>query len=701
MNYYLENENVRIDFDNNTGAIIGLLNKKSNWQVIRQPKLSTIMKLLVPVEGHRNNRVLSESQKLNSFTKLDANTAVLSWRKVSGDKSGMLDINLDLKISINGPDICFEMSIDNKSERCIEEVWYPSFGGIREPKGEPAFESLSMDMCGGFHRTLMGDGFPQTCGYWGTDYPTFIKTFGSEISQASFVLISNNKQGIYMGLHEEEHKLVTFVHELRPGYTDSKRSRVPRTDEIGGHPAGYVVSAAQLPFIQPGEKMKLPTVVVRVFEGDWHKGLEPYINWRKQWYEQAPQPEWLRNIDCWMTLHINSPEGCCRYKYNELPEIAREAKEKGVQVLQLIGWARDGQDGAEPYQDIDPRLGTREELKQAIKEIEDMDVRVLMMCKFKWADQAINEFWTEIMPHTLKDIYGNYVQFPGYAYQTLTQQLNGASRRCGAGLCHSSTEFRKLAIREFAKIVDLGSSGILYDELMNDRLLCFDVNHDHRWGENNLKGSMKLAEEFHNYARSKNPEFVLAGESPTDQLSQYYPVNYVRTWDGRWEDPIHRPVMKYINPSIQIATCLTGFDDREMVNQCITFGYIINYEPFNFKGRISDIPDTVEYGQKAQHLRTRLWDYIWLGKFSHTIGASLKTNDTDVEYIYSVFEKKTNGKRAVVVANQGQTKELKALISLENGKCEFNSYSIENDKVELSDGTIIVQPRSLIVLVEI
>ncbi len=700
MNYKLENEYVRIEFDEATGAITGLLNKKTGWQAVAQPKLSSIIKLVVPVEGHRNNRVLTETQKLSSFEKEGEYRASLGWKGIWGDKSGTMDIDVALSISLQGPDICFEMTIDNKSGQCVEEAWYPCVGGLREPKGEGEFESLTMDMCGGFHRTLMGDGFPQTCGYWGTDYPTFIKTFGSEVAQASFLLLSNDRQGLYMGMHQEEQSIVSFVHELRPGYTDSKHSRVPKTDEIGGHPAGYVVSAAQMPFVQAGEEMKLAPIVVRLFEGSWHKGLEPYLNWRKQWYGQMPQPGWLKDIDCWMTLHINSPEGCCRYRYEELPEIAREAREKGVQVLQLIGWAKDGQDGAEPYQDTDPRLGSREDLKKAVREIEALGVRVLLMCKFKWADQAIEEFREEIRPHTLKDIYGNDVQFPGYAYQTLTQQLFGGSRRCGAGLCHSSAEYRKLALREFAKIVELEPSGILYDELMNDRLLCFDPSHGHRWGESNLKGSMKLAEEFHRYARSKNPDFLFAGESPTDQLSQYYPISYVRTWDGRWEDPVHRPVLKYINPGMHIATCLTGFDDREMVNQCVTFGYVINYEPFNFKGRVTDIPDTVAYGQKAQQLRRRLWDYLWLGRFTHTVGASLTTSGPQVEYIYSVFENLRNGKKAVVIANQGQTHALNASVCLDSGNHSFELYRVEGEERESCDGDVTVEPRCLVVLVE-
>lgn len=701
MNYYLENKFIKMEFDQSTGAVIGLLNKNTGWQVIRQPKLAMGIRLLVPIEGYRNNRVLSEEQQLDSFVKTGENEAVLKWKKVKGDKSGNLDIGVELKVILKYNEIYFYLVIDNKSAYIVEEAWSPCLGGLREPEGEPVLESLTIDMCGGFHMLPLGDGMPQKCGYWGTDYPTFIKTFGTAEVLAPFVMLSNGYQGVYMGLHDEEPNLVNFVHELKPGYLDSKHARVPRGDEIGGKPAGYVVSLVRLPFVQPEERMELAPAVLTLFEGTWHNGLEPYSNWRKQWFKLRPQPEWYKDVDCWITLHINSPEGCCRYKYGELPEIAREAKEKGVQALQLIGWARDGQDGAEPYQDTDPRLGTREELKAAIKEIESMGIRVLLMCKFKWTDRAIPEYETEILPHTLKDIYGNPVQFTGYAYQTVLQQLNGGSRRCGAGLCLSSEEYRKLALREFEKVVTLGSSGILYDELMDEMLICFDRSHNHRWGESNPNGAFKLAEEFYNLARKINPDFLLTGEGPYDVLTQYYPVNYVRTEDRRWNDPVHRPALKYLSSDIKQATCLTGWDDREMVNQCIAYGYIINYEPYNFKGRLTDIPDTVAYGQKAQALRRELWDYIWEGKFCDTVGAKLETGDKDREYIYSVFENRVNGKKAVVIANQGHTGDLNAKVSLDKGFGKFKVYSIDESFVGDSDGNVKVAPRSLLVLVEV
>jgi hypothetical protein len=583
-----ENKALKIESSQENGVITSILHKETNWDLIAQPALASIWKLVVPVDGHRNNKIYAQDQILSSAEEISQDSIRLVWSGLKGNHSVKLDIEVEVLVSLHADEVHFQMHVANKSPYIVEEAWLPCIGGMRQPAGQQSFTSASVDMCGGFHTTPMGDGFPQTCGYWGTDYPTFIKTYGSEVAQFPFVLLTNNETGIYIGMHSMEQDIVSFVHELRPGYTDSKHCRIPKSDTLGGHLAGYVISAALLPFIQPNTRKELPTTILRPFRGDWHEGVATYKKWRETWHSQRKPLGWVKEIGCWMTLHINSPEGCCRYRYSELVEVARDAKQYGVQLLQLIGWAKDGQDGAEPFQDTDDRLGTREELKEAIRQIEALGIRVLLMCKFKWMDASVKS--SELITHTAKDMYGNPAQFPGYAYQTLTQQLFGASRRSGATLCQSSSDYRKFALKEFAKIVDLEPSGILYDELMNDRLLCFDPHHDHCYGDSNLKGEMQMADDFYRYVTERKLDFLFAGESPTDALSQYYPVTYVRTEDGRWADQTHRPVLRYINNAIKVATCLTGFDDREMVNQCMVFGSIINYEPFRAAYRTCQTP---------------------------------------------------------------------------------------------------------------
>ena len=70
-------------------------------------------------------------------------------------------------------------------------------------------------------------------------------------------------------------------------------------------------------------------------------------------------------------------------------------------------------------------------------------------------------------------------------------------------------------------------------------------------------------------------------------------------------------------------TAVTGFNDRNMINQCLLYHYIISYEPYNFKGHLDDYPLTIAYGKKMDALRTELREYFWDGEFRHEVGASV------------------------------------------------------------------------------
>lgn len=125
---------------------------------------------------------------------------------------------------------------------------------------------------------------------------------------------------------------------------------------------------------------------------------------------------------------------------------------------------------------------------------------------------------------------------------------------------------------------------------------------------------------------------------------QYYPISYFRISDSS------TPVERYIDPQASLMVAVTGFDDREKLNLILLDRYIISYEPYNFKGHVTDFPLTLEYGKKIDALRQRYREYLWDAEFRDTVGATVTA---DGSHRYSVFVTK-NGKRAVVVVNQSR-----------------------------------------------
>lgn len=699
--YVLSDHLAEIGFDENTGAIVKMKNCRTGYELIRQPELALGLTMLIPVKDHRNNPAPSEKQALSGFEKSsDGQTAVLTYDKIATVWAGTLDITVKITVKLDNGQFSFLVYANNKSPYVIEDIRYPCLGGLAVEEGTEPLQTATLNFLGGLNSTPLSDGFSNP-GYYGTDWPTVYLSYpGLEVS-APFILLARESQGLYLGVHHEEPELAAFVHEYKPGYSDNRRRRLLRDQEIDGTPAGFCVSVSRIPFLSPGESMELPPVVAAFYEGDWHNGIQPYLNWRKTWYRPVKSPKWLEDADCWMTLHINSPEGCCRHKYRELPGLMRKAKEKGVQVLQLIGWARGGQDGDEPYQDTNPLLGTKEELKQAIREIEEMGIHVLLMCKFKWADQSTPEYQEELLPHTIKDIYGYPAQFGGYCYQTTLQNVVVGSKRSGAALCHLSKGYRELALREFDKILDLESSGILYDELGNPFQICFDPTHGHKPGASIQIGSMELAKEFYDRATERlGGGFFFAGEGPLDVESQYYKGTYIRSDNGGLDGGPHIPGWKFMNPDMYIATCVVGYDDREMVNQCMAYGYAINYEIRNFKGLPNDAPLTSAYVMQARALRKKLKEYLWTGVFRHTVGVSVRDQDGTGDFLYSRFENRQNGKSAVVVVNDSTEKPLNAWVSLGKSDAQFTVYQIGKEEAFQSNGNVEVPPRSLCVCVE-
>ena len=86
---------------------------------------------------------------------------------------------------------------------------------------------------------------------------------------------------------------------------------------------------------------------------------------------------------------------------------------------------------------------------------------------------------------------------------------------------------------------------------------------------------------------------------------QYYPVSYFRINNGS------RAVCRYIDSQVPLLVAVSGFDDREMLNLLLAYRYVISYEPFNFKGHLTDFPLTLAYGKKIDALRALYKAWLW------------------------------------------------------------------------------------------
>ena len=144
-----------------------------------------------------------------------------------------------------------------------------------------------------------------------------------------------------------------------------------------------------------------------------------------------------------------------------------------------------------------------------------------------------------------------------------------------------------------------------------------------------------------------------------------------------------------------MLAAVSGFDDREQLNMILLRRCVIQYEPFLYKGYLSDFPMTVAYGKKIDALRSKYKAYLWDGEFRDTLGAEVSANGS---HRYSVFVA-DGGKRAVVIINQEFNKAIAAQVKLLHASRIVMATPEEPD-AQPTTGTIQIPARSAAVVME-
>ena len=683
----IEDRELLAAFDKRSGALTRLVRKRSNWLVQRRPELGVSFRLLAPLPRQRANFVLGQKQTAYSVEKISANQVRIVWNDPVSEHGGVVPLTLTSTATITNGSLTFNAVLENKSSLTIETVDYPYFGDFSPPDRETPMYAEHL-----WVGALQGDEiyprFQNGKGYWGVLYPT--KTIGSHVSQ--FCLIRAPNQGFYVGMHDPAIRyLLEFTFEQHPGVVDWVTNDVPRKGEISGLPVHLEFRACHFVFAHPGFKVEFAPVVLHAFDGDWHAGLDVYRQWRATWFGKPHTPEWALDIHSWLQLQIDGAEQDDRVPYGDLVKYGEECAQNGVAAIQLVGWNRGGQDGGDPSLDTDPALGSWQELHDAIAKIQSLGVKIILFGKPIFADMSTDYYKKELYKYEAVDMWGNKYESNGYSYTTPTQ-LAGINNRRRAIMDVCSPEYRDIATREFEKILALGAAGWLFDEVMqhNGVIYNFSPNHGYRPPGYLFGSDIPLAKQFRAAADERNRDFLFSGEGPGDWLMPYYTLGYYRI------GPDTRHALRYIDPSAPLMAAVRGFDARDEINLALAYRYIISYEPYNFKGHVTDFPLTLAYGKRVDALRRRYREYLWDAEFRDTLEATVAA---DGNHRYTVFAAKS-GKRAVVAINLEQGRAMSLRVTLPGAR-PLSIVSPERPDAAPADGSVQVPPRSAVVILEL
>ncbi len=684
----LETTNLRLEFDRESGSLRRLYSKVSDWDIIQRPHLAQSWRMMLPLENKRNNEAWGSEQKEPPKCQYDGARISFTWDRITSRSGITHPIRVQTTCKIEKDQAVFLMRIENRDSCIIENVFYPYIGDLHRPHGCERF-SFQHGNYISMREYEMYPTFENQHGTHSVDYPTICPEDHMTPPMNPFGLISdNNGNGLYIGVASRRLEAATWHAEYLPGWCDSNAFRTFDGDQFEGKDVYIRFAVGHLPFVAPHTEFELLPFSMEAYQGSWYTGASLYTKVSRSFSTPAKTvPQWARSPHAWLQVHINSPEDELRMRFRDLPALGAECRRYGIKAIQLVGWNKGGQDRGNPSHDPDPRLGTFAEFKQAIQEIRQMGVKVILFTKFNWADQSTDEFKRTYEPMAIKDPYGNYYVFKGYQYMTLSQLTNVSTRRL-IPMCFGSDAYLEVCKREFQKCLDLQPDGILYDECLHHSptLCCFDTSHGHRYGACAYAWDERLVQSFRRMAGDR--EFLIAGEALYDFQHNDYDLSYARTW-GR----SHKPMTRFLRPESNIMTAVIGFDDRNMINQCLMYKYIISYEPYCFKGRPSDFPETIRYGMCMDRLRTDLREYFWDGTFTGQLHGNATLADGTALDTYSVF-RAADGKYGMILCNYEENRSITVTPYLENGQKLTRYRLVESDSPVPFATSFSIPPRS-------
>jgi hypothetical protein len=680
----LQDDEFLLAFDPASGALARLEHKPTHWVVQRRPALGVSFRMLVPIPGRRANFVLGQKQRAVSVRKISDSQVRIVWNKLVSEHGGVLPISFAATITLKNGRLSFDATVENQSAYPIETIDYPYFGDMNPPATDSSISARTM-WYGNLGNDDLYPNFASEKGYWGVDFPT--KTFGT--NRSLFCLIQAPDEGLYFEMSDPSLPYyLEYTFEQHPGVVHG--TVVPKADEFSGFPVHLEFRTCHFVFVQPHSTRTLVPIGMRGYKGDWHAGVDVYREWRDTWFKKPHLPAWTRDVHSWTMLRMNTPEEDYTISYKKFVEYGEEYAKYGVAAVQLVGWNIGGQDRGDPSQDTDPHLGTWQEFHDAIAKVQSLGVNVILFGKLNWADLTTEWYKTELYKYEARDPYGIRYEQGGYNYVTPTQ-LAGINTRRRAIMDFADSRYRAIAEREFQKVLALGSTGWLWDEICHHAGAIYNFAPGHGYNPPGYiyAGDLPLCSALREAADKISPDFLFAGEGPQDWLMQYFPVSETGV--------SATPICQYLDTrnSLMLAG-VSGFDDREQLNNILLNRCVIQYEPFLYKGHLHDFPLTMAYGKKIDDLRRKYKAYLWDGAFRDNLGAEVTASGL---HEYSVFLAE-NGKRAIVLVNPGSESAITAKVRLANSGDLIMATPEEPDG-KPTDGTLRIPARSAAALIEI
>ena len=696
----LENDQYRVTINPENGSIVSFFDKKGVGEVIAEPRLAGSFRLLLPRPGHHSNYVLGKEQRVTSIKKT-GDQATIRWDGPLVNARGTYDLAAAMTITFEEGGVTFRFEAENRSELELAEAWYPMLGGLMGLGPEEIRRDTHM--AAGFDPLLdmpifRHFGAPNELG---TPLPEWLLTYPTPMSMAWCDLYNRHlDRGLYFASHDPVARYKGIRFALHPGLGRGRHGDDwPRPGEVPEDtPVGVVANWFHFPYTPPGGRFEGPPVVVRHHHGDWREAARFYREWfTMQFPVVDPRGSWMRrDMTAFQNTMFLLPEDTVNLTFKDVPRWAKDALDHGVPHVLISGWQVGGHDRGYPEYEPDPRLGTWEELEEAVHACHEMGVRVFFFVNIHVVDMTTDQYRRKLHRYTVRNDDGVPYQAVGWGMGTLGARLGLTHAMLGqvsAGL----PEVRELFVRQVRKLAEIGADGIHIDKC-HPLPLDFNPRRDGGPDSSPWEGTLRCIEETLETCRAINPEFALSVESNWDRMLSYTDV----AW---WAALGHRSSLRDTFPQWTLTGSVNQPFSYNVVNLLVWHGYAMLVGPGHYTISMNDTlwRPLSAYIKEVQRIRQDLKDVLFLGELLWTdpvvVGGPFAAH---VGARRSTFRNNETGKRACVLVNlSDEPLEAESVALADNADGVVTvCQPCEPDQTARLPMTITIPPERLIVFAE-
>jgi hypothetical protein len=663
----IENDSVLLEVDRLHGTFLRLLDKASGLQLAPPPETAENFRLLCPTRENRQNLLIGRKQKLTSLS-LDGHTMKLEWKRPLVDEYGAAhDIDVSMRVSLNAAGIEVNCSVQNDSNETVEEVWYPLFGGILGMCKNDASAKV----------TLMppphnGKPFARPFGEYAVGYP------GNNMSFVDLSVATRNR-GLYFGAHDPlaRYKLFRFI-------------------EVAGEPNSEVFAAlCHLPLAKPRERFDGAPVLLMFHDGDWAAaGKQFYRPWFIDTFGlKTKDDDWIRRNGFFQMIMIMLPEGNVNYRFNEIPQLARDGLKYGVTSLQIAGWQRGGHDNGYPYYEPDPRLGTWEDLERAIDECHKIGVSVYFFANITVVNLDTDWYKAELKDCAWESANGADYWIAGWGMGTLASRMGHTTPLMG----FYDTSFPAMHdghLKYFKKLAEIGADGLHIDKTFPGNMN-FNPRAPMSPDTTLNEGAVRLARDIYEQCSAIHPGFGVSFECNLDRFLSFGAATW---WAGNMANA------RQVFPELVETVGLYQPYDYFTLNEAVRNGHAVMISPHHFN-RSMAYPTwrgLSEYIANVKKIRDELSDIVLYGEQIPQDKGILFEKPIPSSVAAQNYTSIPPGKRACILTNSGTQPadvHVKAFAGATGQSCKVFVPG-SPPRIATLPATVTVAPERLVMVAE-